>query len=178
MDVIRNRIVVSDPWRHELSLPADKATAELAPGDVIVCLQRWLSDWDALLARGGRVGVRIDAGDDLRQLIDTQLCELWLVEFHFESFADGRAYSRARLLRSRHDFHGDIRAAGEVSRDRLGFMERCGFNVFSLPAQVNLAAALAAFDEIGDTYQPAADGGASVARLRGHRAPLAVRSAA
>ena len=178
MDVIRNRSVVSDTWRHELSLPVDKATAELAPGDVIVCLQRWLSDWEALLARGARVGVRIDGGDDLRQLIDTQLSELWLVEFHFESFADGRAYSRARLLRARYDFHGDIRAAGDVSRDRLGFMERCGFNVFNLPAQADLAEALAAFSEIGDTYQPAADGDASVARLRGYRTRPAVRSAA
>ena len=178
MDVIRNRKVVHDPWRHELAPPEAMDTAALAPGDIIVCLERWLSDWERLLARGARVGVRMEADDELQSLTRPMLNELWLVEFHVPGFADGRVYSRARLLRSRHDFHGDIRAVGDLSRDRLAFMERCGFNVFSLPQGTDLAAALAAFGEIDHTYQPAADGDASIARLRGHRSPADVLSAA
>jgi len=175
MNVIRNRRVEADRWRHELSPPHEQPTATLAPGDVIVCLERWLADREALLARGSRVGVQLAPGEGIDALIEADLHELWLVELRFDSFADGRAYSLARLLRSRHDFHGDLRAAGEVSRDRLAFMERCGFNVFALPEGADLEAALAAFDEVGECYQPAEDGNPTIAHLRGLRQRLAAR---
>ncbi len=178
MDVIRNRSIVPDHWRHELAPPEALATADIPPGDVIVTLERWLADWEQLLARGTPVGVRLEPDDDLAALIGCELHELWLVELPFATFAEGRGYSQARLLRSRHEFHGDIRAAGDVSRDRLGFLERCGFNEFALPEGRSPEDALAAFEEIGPRYQPGSDRKAVVAELRGYRRPAAVPSAA
>ena len=157
MKVIRNRSVVPDRWRRELAPPGVAPTAGLAPGDVIVGLARWRADREALLA-------------DVLALARCGLHDLALVEIHFPTFAEGRGYSQARLLRSRHDFRGDLRAAGDVSRDRLAFMERCGFNEFALADGESPQHALAAFDEVSGAYQPAADGRDAVARLRGWRA--------
>jgi uncharacterized protein (DUF934 family) len=178
MDVIRNRSVVPDRWRLELAAADDLATAGIAPGDVIVSLARWLRDHEQLLARGTRVGVRLDPDGDLDALIGCELHELWLVEMPFASFAEGRGYSQARLLRSRHDFHGDIRASGDVSRDRLAFMERCGFNEFALPEGRDLGAALRAFDEVDLRYQPGTDAAVLVAQQRGYRTHANISSAA
>lgn len=178
MDVIRNRSVVPDRWRPELATIEELATVDIAPGDVIVSLARWLRDHEALLARGTRVGVRLEPDGDLDALIGCELHELWLVELPFASFAEGRGYSQARLLRSRHDFHGDIRASGDVSLDRLAFMERCGFNEFALPEGRDLYDALRAFDEVELRYQPGTDASVLVAQQRGYRAHVDMSSAA
>ena len=178
MDIIRNRTVIADEWRYELGDVEQVATADIAPGDVIVSMQRWLNDHGVLLARGTRVGVVLRPGDDLQALIDCELHELWLVAIEFPTFAEGRGYSQARLLRSRHDYHGDIRAIGDVSRDRIAFMERCGFNELELSQGQSATDALQAFSEIGEVYQPAADSLPTLARIRGHRFEPSVRSAA
>ena len=44
----------------------------------------------------------------------------------FPAFKDGRAYSQARILRERYGYTGEIRARGDVLRDQLLFMARCG----------------------------------------------------
>lgn len=178
MDIIRNRKIENDQWRYELNAVDEVSTVDIAPGDVIVSMQRWLDDHELLLARGTRVGVVLRPGDDLQALIDCELHELWLVAIEFPTFAEGRGYSHARLLRSRHDYHGDLRAIGDVSRDRIVFMERCGFNELELSAEHSASDALQAFSEIGEVYQPATDTLSSVAQIRGYRSQSSVRSAA
>ena len=50
----------------------------------------------------------------------------------FPSFADGRAFSTARILRERYGFAGEIRAVGDVQIDRYQFMRQCGFDAFEI----------------------------------------------
>lgn len=83
----------------------------------------------------------------------------------FPAFKDGRAYSQARLLRERFHYRGEIRARGDVLRDQVLFMRRCGFDAFELTS--------ASVDGVGDAlaefsfaYQPAADGAVPVWRRR------------
>ena len=178
MDIIRNRAIENDQWRYELNAVDQTPTARIAPGDVIVSMHRWLDDHELLLARGTQVGVVLRPDDDLQALIDCELHELWLVAIEFPTFAEGRGYSHARLLRSRHDYHGDLRAIGDVSRDRIAFMERCGFNELELRPEQSATDALEAFSEIGEVYQPATDTVPSVAQIRGYRFELSARSAA
>ena len=178
MDIIRNRAIMADAWRYQLESVEQLVSVDIAAGDVIVSLHRWLSDHEVLLARGTRIGVMLCPGDDLHALVDCELHELWLVAIEFPTFAEGRGYSQARLLRSRHDYFGDIRAVGDVSRDRIAFMERCGFNELELSREQSATAALQAFAEISTAYQPAADGKQTLARLRGYRGDSAARSAA
>ncbi len=60
------------------------------------------------------------------------LDELALVALAFPAFSDGRSFSKAELLRSRHGFDGAIRAVGQVLVDQLPHMLRLGFDEFEV----------------------------------------------
>ena len=99
-----------------------------------------------------QLGVELDVTTDIDEIREW-LPRLDLVILNFDSFADGRAFSQARLLRERYGYEGDIRAQGEVLRDQLSFMHRCGINQFSLIDDEDLALALSSFSDISKTYQ-------------------------
>ena len=50
----------------------------------------------------------------------------------FPKWVDGRAYSQARLLRSRFGFKGEIRATGEVLADMMPLLARTGFDAAAM----------------------------------------------
>jgi uncharacterized protein (DUF934 family) len=52
----------------------------------------------------------------------------------FPKWVDGRAYSQARLLRSRFHFKGEIRATGEVLADMMPLLARTGFDAVAMRA--------------------------------------------
>jgi uncharacterized protein (DUF934 family) len=150
MRVIKDRKILDDSW--EL-LPAG---APLPPsGDVIVGLAVW-SEWlKANHERSGRVGVLLASGEVPEQIESPERAPLIAIEF--PKFADGRGYSSARLLRERHNYKGELRAVGDVLRDQLFYMARCGINSFALKAGKDIEGALAAFDDFSIAYQAAAD---------------------
>ncbi len=161
MRIIRQREIVDDGWVHV-------ATDEALPssGDVIVPLARWQSEREELLARTtGRLGVRLPNDRPLAE-IAADLPRLALVAIEFPKYRDGRGMSLARLLRQRHGFRGEIRAVGNVLRDQMAYLERCGFDAYELTPGKSLESALLAFDEIAVTYQGAIEP-RSVSRLRG-----------
>lgn len=90
----------------------------------------------------------------------------------FPSFTDGRAYSQARLLRERYGFTGEIRARGDILRDQIWFMTRCGIDAFEFDG-AGSSAAQDALREFTFAYQPAADGADPVWRKRARRAAAA-----
>ena len=94
-----------------------------------------------------------DAPEDLAQ----SLGGVALVAVEFPKYVDGRGYSTARILRERYGFDGELRAVGNVLRDQLQYMERCGFDAFELEEGKDAEAALDAFGEISVAYQGAAD---------------------
>ena len=53
---------------------------------------------------------------------------------------------------------------GNVQRDQLFYMARCGFDAFELPEGADVQVALTAFNDFSVAYQPAVDVG--VAPLR------------
>lgn len=147
--IIKNRQIVDDQWQtvaDDEPLPA---------GPVIVSLARWQAERAGLLAHGP-VGVRLKNGEPVAALAD-DLARLAVIVLEFPEFRDGRAYTQARLLRERYGYRGELRAVGDVLRDQLFFMQRCGFDAFALRADRDLEDALAAFGEFTVTYQPAAD---------------------
>lgn len=148
--VIKNRRIVEDGWQ------AVADDAELPAGSVIISLARWRQERVALLERGEPVGVRLPNTANVADLA-ADLPALALVALEFPKFADGRAYSQARLLRERYGYAGEIRATGDVLRDQLFFMTRSGFDAFELRADRNLEDALEAFSDFSESYQPAAD---------------------
>lgn len=160
MRIIRDQAIVDDDWQKvtdDAPLPA--------AGGVIVSWARWQAERSVLRARGN-VGVAIPSSLDVDAL-NEDLPTLGLVELAFVFIQpkpeggrtyDGRAYSQARLLRERHRYQGEIRAAGDIFRDAMHYMRRCGVNAFVLPPGADLEDALNAFRDFSDAYQGAADG--------------------
>lgn len=69
---------------------------------------------------------------------DASLEGVHTVQLQFPSFADGRAFSQAFLLRRRLGFTGQIRAVGDVLIDQLAQMQRSGFTQAVLRADQSL----------------------------------------
>ena len=119
---------------------------------------------DAFLEQSDASSVRIEPGDDTRDLLP-HLGRITLVEVNFPSFGDGRGYSAARILRE-HGYTGELRAVGDVLVDQIAYMRRCGFDAFAPERPLDesdVSAALARFPHV---YQPAADAEAPIWKLR------------
>lgn len=152
MALIRNRrLVDGDPWATAAD---DAPLPEDAPA--IVSLARWTAERDRLRARNRPLGLALDPGDDIAAVV-ADLGRFDLIALRFPRFSDGRAFSMARLLRLRYGYAGELRAVGDVFKDQLLFMARCGFDSFELKDGHDALDALRAFDEITVAYQPAAD---------------------
>ncbi len=163
MKIIRERQIVEDGWQH-----VGDTDVLPASGDVIVSLVRWQREGEVLRGRaGGRVGVRLPNDRPVSE-IAPDLPQLPLVAIEFPKYRDGRGMSLARLLRQRYGFRGEIRAVGNVLRDQMAYMERCGFDAYELTSGKSLESALEAFGEISVTYQDAVDP-RSVPRHGGNR---------
>ena len=109
-----------------------------------------------LVARNRSIGVRLAVSDDPALLV-AHLDKLHVIELQFPKYTDGRALSQAQLLRRRHGYKGEIRAIGQVLRDQLRLMIRCGFDA----VVIDQAEAEAVYDfsahEFSEFYQAATD---------------------
>jgi len=143
--------VVEDTWIH---VPEDAQIPDA--GDIIVSFDRYVAQTDALRARVGRTGVRLRS-DQEAKLVVPHLAGLPLIAIEFPVFRDGRGYTTARLLRERFGYKGQLRAVGDVLRDQLLYMRRCGFDAYELKPGKDVKGAIAAFSELSVTYQGAAD---------------------
>lgn len=110
---------------------------------------------DAFLAQSNASAVRVEPGDDARELIP-HLGRLALIEVNFPAFGDGRGYSSARILREA-GYEGELRAVGDVLVDQIAYMRRCGFDAFDPDAPLDRQDVEAALSRWPDVYQNAAD---------------------
>lgn len=147
--IIKHRAVIQDNWQL---LEHGSIGALPFSGDVIVPLDLWIGEREALSFRLGRIGVWLDADAD-PQSIAPELARLQLIAVRFGSFTDGRGYTLARLLRERYGYRGELRAIGEVLRDQLYYLSRCGFDAFALRPDQDTERALAALDDFSEAYQ-------------------------
>lgn len=95
-------------------------------------------------------------GDDNLQILLAHANRFDAIALEFPILRDGRAFSIARELRV-NGFEGQIRAVGETSRDKLSFLERCGFNAVELDDAAFKREHLEAYTEISVKYQAAVD---------------------
>ena len=170
-EIIRNGRVERDDWRF-LDLPgvgspglSSEDDPQLAPERIVVPLPAWLARREELLRNLGDVGVWLAPPDDPADLVP-HLDRLSLVAIHFPKFADGRGYSSAVLLRTRYGYRGELRAVGDVGRDQLFYLKRCGFDAFSLAPHRDPHAALAGLADFSVRYQGSVDDPAPLFRRR------------
>lgn len=135
--------IQTDGWR----LITDENLNTTPPGEkLILPLQRWLRE------NNHRNGVWLDSHESVEPLLNA-LATIPVIALRFPLFTDGRAYSQARLLRQRYGYRGEIRAIGDVLRDQLAYMARCGFDAFALREDQEPQECLAALTEISIRYQ-------------------------
>ncbi|MAQ50251.1 MAG: oxidoreductase [Pseudomonas sp.] len=152
--LIKNGEVINDSWHL---LDKDATLDGLPNSDsIIVPLALWLEHSHALKARDGGLGVWLDSDEEVESIAD-DLSQFQVVALNFPVFSDGRNYSNARLLRDRYQYQGEVRAIGDVLRDQLFFMQRCGFDAFALCADRNADEALESLKDFSNAYQAATD---------------------
>ena len=166
MPLIKEGVLAEDSWQ---SL-ADEDN--LVDGPIVVSLERWQEERESLLARNTPLGLRLRS-DQSPALVVDDLERFSVVALEFPKFADGRAYSYARLLRDRYGFKGEVRAVGHVFRDQFLLMQRCGFDAFEVANQAAVEAWEQAVSEISVTYQPGADARRPALALRRSRPAVA-----
>ena len=168
-DPIGHWRVENDAWKT-LGLQADEDLSRLPGGPILVPLAVWKERRGELLARDEPVGVWLNADDEPAELAP-DLERLPQIAVHFPKFSDGRGFSAGTLLRTRYGFRGELRAFGDVGRDHLFYLARCGFDVFRLGGQRDPLDALAAFGDFSLRYQGSVDDPVPLFRKRA-AAPL------
>lgn len=152
--IIKGSQVVPDTWQL---LPKDATLEHLTnSGDIIVPLVMWQQHAHALKARDGRLGVWLDADEEAENIAD-DLEHFAVIALNFPVFSDGRNYSNARLLRDRYQYKGELRSIGDVLRDQLFFMHRCGFDAYALREDHDPHEALASLNDFSEVYQASTD---------------------
>jgi len=137
---------------------ASGAAAAGPESHLILSLEQWTYHGEALLASGAKVGIRLEPSEG-PETIAPLLDRISLVAVNFPSFTDGRGYSIARLLRQRYGWTGELRAVGDILRDQMFYLSRCGFDTFELKDGETVPEALAAFGDFTEAYQEAVDRG-------------------
>lgn len=139
-----------DPWRR---LGGDDGPPVSITPTAHLLLD--LAQWHAVRAAWPSdlpVGLRLANDQDVEDIAD-DLPRLALVALQFPKWVDGRAYSQARLLRSRYRFAGEVRATGEVLVDMLPLMQRTGFDAVVLRHDQSLESAERALGFFPGHYQ-------------------------
>ena len=114
-----------------------------------------LAQWHAVRASWPAsvpVGLKLANDQDVEDVAG-DLGRFGLVVLHFPKWVDGRAYSQARLLRSRYRFAGEVRATGEVLVDMLPLLARTGFDAVVLRPDQSVDAAERALGFFPGHYQ-------------------------
>ncbi|WP_437883403.1 DUF934 domain-containing protein [Pseudomonas sp. LRF_L74] len=162
--IIKNGEVIDESWHL---LPKDATLDDVSNSDdVIVPLALWREHGHALKARDGGLGVWLDAEEEIEEIAD-QLENFQVIALNFPAFTDGRHSSSAYLLRERYKYKGEVRAIGDVLRDQLFALKRCGFDAFALREDKDPYDALKAFEDFSEVYQGSSDQPLPLFRRRG-----------
>ncbi len=156
-NVIRDGQVLDNDMLH-IAETEELSFADLPNGNISVPFNIWLEHKDELLAGDSQIAVQIAADEDPTDLADG-VDQIATIVLPFVTYVDGRSYSHAHKLRTQLNFKGEIRAVGDVHFDQLDFLDRVGCDAFELPDGDNQKAALAAFNEFSEVYQPSTDKG-------------------
>lgn len=145
MQLIKDKQVAEDNWRY---ISDDSA---LNSDFNIVSLTRWSQD-HGQLSETKHLGLRL-APDVIIEEIAVDLSHFQLIELFIPVFTDGRAFSHARLLRSRYNYTGDIRVSGDFMADQLYYLSRVGASSFELNDQDNAQLFIQSMEDFSVDYQ-------------------------
>jgi phosphoadenosine phosphosulfate reductase len=124
MPLWKNRAFVDDAWQVV-------ADSDPVPADVpaVVTLKRWRAERATLAERNAPLALQIEPGSDWQDIV-ADLPRFPVIVVTIPKYADGRAFSIARLLRERDGYKGEIRATGTYIIDQVPYMLRVGIDAF------------------------------------------------
>ena len=154
--LIKNGQLVDDSW--VLVKEANNAgILQALPGrDLIVPFKFWKFFQEDIADYWGQVTIWLDSNENVNDIKDS-LDRFPLIGLNFPVFSDGRSYTNARELRETLGYQGEIRAIGDVLRDQLFYMHRCGFDGFQLRSDQDPEECLSAFVDFQNGYQGSVD---------------------
>ncbi|WP_339778721.1 DUF934 domain-containing protein [uncultured Thalassospira sp.] len=166
MAIVKNDCVIDNEW---VTLDDESPIPE-SDANILVSLARFKAERDSLIARNGGLGVLLVPGDAPEDLAD-DINRFSLIAVKFPAYTDGRGYSYGRVLRERYGYQGEMRAVGDVLRDQILYMHRCGFDAYELAddGDIALAKVRAALGDMTMYYQPTGDGRVTAGSLRDRR---------
>ncbi|QNM95976.1 DUF934 domain-containing protein [Chitinimonas koreensis] len=144
------REIVANHW-----IRVAEGCDDAVPAHTLLPLKEWLERRDELLDRAD-VGVWF-APDDEPEALGADAARLALIAVDFPAFTDGRGFSIGRLLRERYGFAGELRAVGDVFKDTLLYLRRCGFDAFEIRADKDVEDAARGLDDFSEFYQSGVD---------------------
>jgi len=150
--LIKDGQLVEDHWTMfeadtELAtVLATKAKQVLLPAEL------WLQHKSELAGLNAKIGLWFASAQNPADF-EEDITQFPLIALEFPMFKDGRAYSYAAILRQQLNYNGELRAIGEVLRDQLTYMFRCGFNSFSLADDADVDYCLNGFHDFSENYQ-------------------------
>lgn len=124
-------------------------------GEIVVSIEKFLNNVDAVRNRQVGWGIRLNGDDEPSSLLPW-LNTINLIEVNFPKFSDGRGYSVAQVLRRRLGYQGELRAVGDIAFDQINYLYRCGFDAVELDS-VEISQVGEALERFTSVYQPAAD---------------------
>jgi uncharacterized protein (DUF934 family) len=170
--IIKGREVVADDWSVLRLTEGETAdSVEVPAGKVIVPLAVWLARRETLLARAGQIGLWF-ASDEQAHTVKDDLDKFAVIAVDFPKFTDGRGYSIAFNLRKRLGYTGELRAIGDVLRDQLFQMHRCGFDAYATRQDRSIHDALKGLTVFSETYQASVDQALPLFRRKPRDVPL------
>lgn len=135
--LIKNGQIVSDEWKTLTLTKGDTPqNVRLPVGPVLVPLSVWQARRTELIYRefehGWPLGVWL-AADQGPESIKHDIDDFTVIGITFDKFTDGQSYATARLLRERYHYKGELRAIGDVPRERLSYQHQVGLDAFVIP---------------------------------------------
>lgn len=152
MQIIKDAQIVEDNWQL---LTTETTLDDISAQDnVILPLSLWLENKNQFENRQDKTGIWLNSAEEIESIAES-VAAIPLIALEFPSFTDGRHYSSARILRERYHYQGEIRAIGDVLKDQLFAMHRCGFNSFAIKEGKDINNALLSLTDFSETYQAA-----------------------
>ncbi|MDG2141580.1 MAG: DUF934 domain-containing protein [Gammaproteobacteria bacterium] len=151
-NLIKNNELITDTWEILEKSSGPDALAASSTNSIMVPLNLWKLYRNEAEAYSGNIAIWLDS-DEFISEIKSEIDEFSVIALNFPVFSDGRSYTTARELRQTLNYEGEIRAIGDVLRDQIFYMSRCGFDSFLLRPDQDAQACIDAFRDFQESYQ-------------------------
>lgn len=150
--LIKDGAISQDRWTVLKDATGPEVLKAVPGKNFIVPLKFWQEYAEELADYSGEIAIWLDSDEDVKQ-IGSSINSFPMIALNFPVFSDGRSYTNARELREQLNYEGEVRAIGDVLRDQLFYMSRCGFDAFSLRNDQDEEDCLSAFQDFNTGYQ-------------------------